>query len=485
MYLGIDLGTSGVKALLMDDDQRIVGSGSGALEVSRPQAGWSEQDPADWIRATQEAIAALKAAHPAELAAVRGIGLSGQMHGATLLDASDTVLRPCILWNDTRSFAEAAALDTDPRFRALTGNIVFPGFTAPKLAWVAKHEPETFAKVRWVLLPKDYLRLWLTGEHMSEMSDSAGTSWLDTGKRAWSADLLAATGLEERQMPQLVEGTAPAGQLKASLAAEWGMGEGVIVAGGAGDNAASACGMGTIGEGQAFVSLGTSGVLFAANARYLPNPESAVHAFCHALPDTWHQMGVILSATDALNWHAGVTGRSAAELTSELGEALKAPSGVTFLPYLSGERTPHNDAAIRGVFAGLGHESSRVVLTQAVLEGVSFAIRDSLEALKTAGTELRRVTAIGGGSRSRYWLASIATALDIPVDLPADGDFGAAFGAARLGLVAATGADPLSVFTAPRTAATIEPDRALTSAYEDAYQRYRRLYPAVRTAMAG
>ncbi len=485
MYLGIDLGTSGVKALLMDDDQRIVGSGSGALEVSRPHAGWSEQDPADWIAATKEAIAALKAAHPAELAAVRGIGLSGQMHGATLLDDADAVLRPCILWNDTRSFAEAAALDADPRFRALTGNIVFPGFTAPKLAWVARHEPEIFAKVRWVLLPKDYLRLWLTGEHMSEMSDSAGTSWLDTGKRAWSSDLLAATDLEERQMPQLVEGTEPAGRLKAALAAEWGMGEGVVVAGGAGDNAASACGMGTIGEGHAFVSLGTSGVLFAANARYLPNPESAVHAFCHALPNTWHQMGVILSATDALNWHAGVTGRSAAELTAELGEGLKAPTGVTFLPYLSGERTPHNDAAIRAVFAGLGHESSRVVLTQAVLEGVSFAIRDSLEALKSAGTELKRVTAIGGGSRSRTWLSSIATALDIPVDLPADGDFGAAFGAARLGLVAATGADPLSVFTAPRTAATIDPEQALTGAYEEAYQRYRRLYPAVRTAMAG
>ena len=485
MYLGIDLGTSGVKALLMDDDQWIVGSGSGALEVSRPHAGWSEQDPADWIAATKEAIAALKAAHPAELAAVRGIGLSGQMHGATLLDDADAVLRPCILWNDTRSFAEAAALDADPRFRALTGNIVFPGFTAPKLAWVARHEPEIFAKVRWVLLPKDYLRLWLTGEHMSEMSDSAGTSWLDTGKRAWSSDLLAATDLEERQMPQLVEGTEPAGRLKAALAAEWGMGEGVVVAGGAGDNAASACGMGTIGEGHAFVSLGTSGVLFAANARYLPNPESAVHAFCHALPNTWHQMGVILSATDALNWHAGVTGRSAAELTAELGEGLKAPTGVTFLPYLSGERTPHNDAAIRAVFAGLGHESSRVVLTQAVLEGVSFAIRDSLEALKSAGTELKRVTAIGGGSRSRTWLSSIATALDIPVDLPADGDFGAAFGAARLGLVAATGTDPLSVFTAPRTAATIDPEQALTGAYEEAYQRYRRLYPAVRTAMAG
>lgn len=482
MYLGLDLGTSGIKAMLIDDGQRIVGSASAALDVSRPFPGWSEQDPADWIRAAEEAIDGLKASHPQALAAVRGIGLSGQMHGATLLDRHDAVLRPCILWNDTRSHGEAAALDGDPQFRALTGNIVFPGFTAPKLAWVRKNEPEIFAQVRWVLLPKDYLRLWLTGEHMSEMSDSAGTAWLDTGKRKWSESLLAATHLEERQMPTLVEGTDSAGTLRPELASRWGMGDNVVMAGGAGDNAASACGMGTVGEGQAFVSLGTSGVLFAANSRYLPNPESAVHAFCHALPGTWHQMGVILSATDALNWHSGVTGRNAAELTGELGETLKAPGSVTFLPYLSGERTPHNDAAIRGAFAGLGHESSRAALTQAVLEGVSFAIRDSLEALRAAGTTLERVTAIGGGSRSRYWMKSIATALDLPVDLPADGDFGAAFGAARLGLIAATGVDPIATCTAPETAETIMPDVSLVSAYEDGYQRYRRLYPAIKGA---
>ncbi len=483
MYLGIDLGTSGVKAMLIDDGQQIVGSASGALTVSRPHPGWSEQAPADWVRATEEVLDALKAAHPAALSKVRGIGLSGQMHGATLLDRQDRVLRPCILWNDTRSHAEAAALDADPRFRAITGNIVFPGFTAPKLAWVKNNEPDIFSQVRWVLLPKDYLRLWLTGEHMSEMSDSAGTSWLDTGARRWSPELLAATELEERQMPNLVEGTDSAGTLRPELAARWGLGSGVVVAGGAGDNAASACGMGTVSDGAAFVSLGTSGVLFAANGSYLPNPASAVHAFCHALPNTWHQMGVILSATDALNWHSRITGASAADLTAELGATLKAPSGVTFLPYLSGERTPHNDASIRGAFAGLGHESDRVALTQAVLEGVSFAIRDSLEALRLAGTTLTRVTAIGGGSRSRYWLKSIATALSLPVDVPADGDFGAAFGAARLGLIAASGSDPVSVCQAPATAETIEPDAALTGAYEAAYGRYRRLYPAIRDAV--
>ncbi|CAD7040193.1 xylulokinase [Pseudorhizobium endolithicum] len=481
MYLGLDLGTSGVKAMLIDADQKIIGSASGGLDVSRPHPGWSEQDPAHWIRATEEAVAGLKAKFPKELSAVKGIGLSGQMHGATLLDKDDKVLRPCILWNDTRSHQEAAELDADPRFRKITGNIVFPGFTAPKLVWLKNNEPEIFAGVAKVLLPKDYLRLWLTGEHISEMSDSAGTSWLDTGARQWSAELLAATGLSEDHMPSLVEGTEQGGRLRAGLASEWGMGEGVVVAGGAGDNAASACGMGTVAEGNAFVSLGTSGVLFAANGSYLPKPESAVHAFCHALANTWHQMGVILSATDALNWYSGVTEKSAADLTAELGDSLKAPTAITFLPYLSGERTPHNDAQIRGGFIGLGHESSRAVLTQAVIEGVTFAIRDNLEALKSAGTSISRVTAIGGGSRSRYWLASIATSLGVPVDIPADGDFGAAFGAARLGLIAATGADPVAVCQPPRTADTIDPVSSLSQAYETAYARYRAAYPAIRS----
>jgi xylulokinase len=238
--------------------------------------------------------------------------------------------------------------------------------------------------------------------------------------------------------------------------------------------------MGTVKAGQAFVSLGTSGVLFAANDSYLPNPESAVHAFCHALPNTWHQMGVILSATDSLNWLSTVTGKSAADLTTALGEGLRKPTGVTFLPYLSGERTPHNDAVIRGSFTGLGHESDVDALTQAVLEGVSFAFRDCLYALQEAGTQLSRVTAVGGGSRSHYWLKSIATALGIPVDIPADGDFGAAFGAARLGLIAAEKADPHDVLTAPVTAETIDPVTKLTGAYDEAYQRYRALYPAIR-----
>ncbi|UXN65620.1 xylulokinase [Phyllobacterium sp. A18/5-2] len=480
MYLGLDLGTSGVKALLIDDHQSIVGSGTGTLDILRPHSGWSEQDPSHWIKATEDAIAALKATHGKQLAAVKGIGLSGQMHGATLLGADDQVLRPCILWNDTRSHKEAAELDSDPKFRTLSGNIVFPGFTAPKVAWVRNNEPAIFAKLRRVLLPKDYLRLWLTGEYVSEMSDAAGTSWLDVGKRTWSSDLLAATGLNTSHMPALVEGTEVSGVLKADLAARWGMGSKVVVAGGAGDNAASACGMGTVGEDHAFVSLGTSGVLFAANSAYLPNPESAVHTFCHAIPNTWHQMGVILSATDALNWYAGITSRKPSELTGELGDQLRSPAGVTFLPYLSGERTPLNDSAIRGSFYGLEHASDRATLTQAVLEGVAFAFRDCLHALAAAGTKLDRVTAVGGGSRSTYWLKAIATALNIPVDVPADGDFGAAFGAARLGLIAAEKADPGAICVAPATDYTIEPETDLTSEFDAAYDRYHNLYPALK-----
>ncbi|HPE59279.1 MAG: xylulokinase [Thiothrix sp.] len=481
MYLGIDLGTSGVKTVLMDDEQQVGGVAHASLTVSRPHPGWSEQNPAHWLEATASTLEQLQQQHPAEMAAVRGIALSGQMHGATLLDARDQVLRPCMLWNDTRSTAEAAALNANPVFHPLSGNSVFPGFTAPKLAWVRAHEPAIFSRVARVLLPKDYVRLWLTGEYVSDLSDASGTSWLDVGRRRWSETLLDASGMTLEQMPELVEGTAAGGQLRVALAERFGLTRKPVVGGGAGDNAASACGMGTVQAGSAFVSLGTSGVLFAANARYQPNPASAVHTFCHALPATWHQMGVILSATDSLNWFAGITGQPAAELTAALGDRPEAPAPVTFLPYLAGERTPHNDAAIRGSFVGLAHDSDRKVLTQAVLEGVAFALRDNLAALNAAGTKPVRVTAVGGGSRSRFWLQVLANTLNLPVDLPAEGDFGAAFGAARLGLIAATGADPLQVCTAPETRTTLEPDAALTDAYTAAWTRYRRLYPALRT----
>ncbi len=474
MYLGLDLGTSGIKGLLIDDGQSVVAEASAPLTVSRPLAGWSEQNPADWIAAAEAVLDDLSAG--SDLSSVKGIGLSGQMHGATLLDASDEVLRPCILWNDTRSHKEAAEMDADPVWRDVTGNIVFPGFTAPKLAWVRNNEPQVFNSVTTVLLPKDYLRLWLTGEHVAEMSDAAGTSWLDTGARDWSDDLLARTGLSRDAMPSLVEGSEVSGTMRADLARRWGLGASVPVAGGGGDNASSAIGMGVVKAGQAFVSLGTSGVLFAANDGYRPNAVTAVHTFCHALPGTWHQMGVILAATDALNWFAGIASEDAAHLTSTLGP-LRAPGTTLFLPYLGGERTPLNSANIRGAFLGLEHATDRGAATRAVLEGVAFALCDCRDALTATGTRIESLVAVGGGSRSEYWLSVIATALGIPLSIPEAGDFGAAFGAARLGLMAATG--DLTVATPPRITRVVRPDPTLADAFAAGHARYRAAANAI------
>ncbi|MBS1181250.1 MAG: xylB 2 [Proteobacteria bacterium] len=484
-YLGLDIGTSSVKAVLVGDGEKIIATASASLEVSRPHAGWSEQDGNSWIAATQDAIDQLKVSHPKELSAVAGIGLSGQMHGATLLDKADKPLRPAILWNDVRSAAECGELEARcPGLRAIAGNIAMPGFTAPKLAWVKKHEPEIFAKTTKVLLPKDFVRLWLTGDYVSDMSDAAGTLWLDVGKRAWSKELLAATDLTLDHMPRLVEGTESSGDLRAELVSRWGLAKAPVVAGGGGDNAASAVGMGAVKPGAAFASLGTSGVLFVSNASFSPNTEGAVHAFCHAVPGTWHQMGVILSATDSLQWLSHLLDTPAPELTKGLDPKPAKPSPVTFLPYLSGERTPHNDAAARGVFVGLSHTSGRAELTQAVLEGVAFAFRDCLRVLNDAGTDIDRAFAVGGGSRSEAWLQIMAAVLDRPLDITAEGDYGGGFGAARLGRIAATGDDPFETLTPPPIARTVEPDKALVAAYADRYAKYRALYPAVRNALA-
>ena len=480
MYLGLDLGTSSLKAIIMDDAQSILASSSAAISVSRPHDGWSEQDPEDWISALNVVMQALVSKHSDLLAKVRGIGLSGHMHGATLLGEDGSVLRPCMLWNDTRSHEEASELDANPLFRDIAANIVFPGFTAPKVEWVRRHEPDVFAKTTMILLPKDYLRYRLTGLFVSEMSDAAGTAWLDVAKRDWSEPLLGACGLERSQMPDLVEGSEVSGTLSGDLAASWGMAKDVVVAGGAGDNAASAAGVGAIASGDAFVSLGTSGVLFASNDVFRPKPESAVHTFCHAFPKTWHQMGVILSATDALNWYAGLVGQDPQTLTEELGDDLEGPSEVTFLPYLSGERTPHNDASIRGCFSGLGHGTTRKDMTRAVLDGVTFALADNLDALHSTGTEIERVLAVGGGSKSQYWLKVIATVLDVPVEVPVGGDFGAAFGAARLGMIAATGADPAQVCTQPKIEHRIAPQKDLQEAYAKARDRFKATYPALK-----
>ena len=496
MYLGIDLGTSSVKTVLMDAEQRVLGSASADLDVLRVADGRAEQDPAQWIEGVATTLEALRSKQKKAFAAVRGIGLSGHMHGATLVDAADEVIRPCMLWNDTRAHAEAARLDT-PRSRTLTGNILFPGFTAPKVRWLRDHEPDAFARIARVLLPKDHVRLWLTGEHVSEMSDASGTGWLDIGARAWAPELVEATGLTMAQMPSLVEGTEVSGTLRPTVAERFGLDASVVVAGGGGDNAASACGMGTVAPGAAFLSLGTSGVLFAANASFLPEPDSAVHAFCHALPGTWHQMGVILAATDSLNWLSRATGRTPAELAAlasgtgpdadaDAGPAPIGPTDTVFLPYLGGERTPHGDAAVRGALVGLTHASGPAELARAVMQGVAFAFRDSRDALASAGTTLDRAYAIGGGARSDWWLSMIATALDLPLDVAADGDYGAGLGAARLGLIAAEGADPVAACAPPPVERSVEPVASLVEAFDLAAARHREAYlqtgPMMRSA---
>lgn len=480
MFIGLDLGTSGVRALLVRPDGSVVDSADAATPVAHPFPGWSEQDPADWVSATRSAMLELSQKAPDEMAQLRGIGLSGQMHGATLLDDQGTVLRPCMLWNDTRSYGQAAHLDALPDFRQITGNIVFPGFTAPKVAWVAENEPEIFAKIAKVLLPKDYLSYWLTGIAASDMSDSAGTAWMDVGAREWSQTLLDQSGMRRDQMPDLVEGTQSVGLLRPDLTSELGLPDGVMVIAGGGDNAASACGVGALAEGDGFVSLGTSGVLLAARQGFAPMPDSAVHTFCHAIPDTWYQMGVILAATDCLNWLSRIVGQDPSTLTGELGDQITNPGSLRFMPYLSGERTPHNDSAVRGSFIGLDIAMDRTDMTRAVIEGISFALRDNLEALKSTGAHLNRVLAIGGGAQSRYWLELLATVLNMPVDLPHQGEFGAALGAARLAICGVTGAAPSQVMTKPSIAETIKPRADLQAAYEQSYGAFAATYPVLK-----
>jgi xylulokinase len=481
MFIGLDIGTSSVKAILLDADQALIASATAELTVQRPHPGWSEQDPESWWVACETVLDALKGQAPQAMAAVRGIGLSGHMHGATLLDDAGRPLRPCILWNDGRSGRQCAQLQAaEPKFLTLGGNLVMPGFTAPKLQWVRENEPDIFARTAMVLLPKDYVRFRLTGEYAGDMSDSAGTLWMDVAARDWSDDLLAATGLSRSNMPRLVEGSESSGTLKADLRSRWGFDTAPVVAGGGGDNAASACGVGAVDPGSAFVSLGTSGVLFVTNERFSPNVDGAVHAFCHAVPDTWHQMGVILSATDSLNWLAGRLKKTPAELTG-LVDRVTGPSPVSFLPYLGGERTPHNDVDIRAGFMGISHETGDAELTHAVLDGVAFALMDCLNALSVAGTKIDRVLAVGGGSRSQVWLEIIASLLDVTVDVPVDGDFGASLGAARLGQAAAQGTSE-GIFTRPALKASIDPVPALTETYAEAYGQWRKLYPALKQA---
>ena len=481
-FIGIDLGTSSVKAVLVDDRQNVLATATRELAVARPAPLWSEQSPADWIAATLDGLRSLKAAEPALFQRCAGIGLSGQMHGAVLLDHHDEPLRPCILWNDGRAAAECAEIEaTEPASRTITGNIAMPGFTAPKLLWVRRHEPEIFRRTRKVLLPKAYLRLVLTGEAIEEMSDASGTLWLDVGRRAWSDRMLATAGLDRSHMPALVEGSQPAGRMRPELSRELGFDAPPLLAGGAGDNAAGALGLGAVAPGSCFLSLGTSGVLWRTTAGFEPRTDNAVHAFCHALPERWHQMSVHLSAAASLGWWASVSGRSEATLLGELGPASERPSPVLFTPYLSGERTPHNDPQMRGGFAGLGHETDRTAMTQAVLEGVAFAFRDGKEALEAGEAPIGEAMAIGGGARSDTWLSILSDVLDTPLRRYRQAEAGAAFGAARLARLACTGEEPEALCTSPSGEADIfKPNPIRAAAYAERYRIWRRAAEAGR-----
>jgi xylulokinase len=480
MYLGIDIGTSSVKAILMDEGGVVVEQASAPLTVSRPHPLWSEQDPADWWAATQKAVCALDGKRRA---AVMAIGLSGQMHGATLLGADDHVLCPAILWNDGRSAAQCAALeDSISDLGQITGNRAMPGFTAPKLQWVRENEPDIFAQIKTVLLPKDYVRLCMTGDRASDMSDSAGTLWLDVGNRDWSDVMLRATGLDRSHMPKLYEGSAITGALRAEIAQAWGMGRVPVVAGG-GDNAAGAVGVGVVNSGEAFLSLGTSGVLFLANGGYTPNPAGGVHSFCHALPDRWHQMSVILSAASCVDWAVKLCGMKDAGQMFAAIEARGTPaSSEIFLPYLSGERTPHNDPNAQGVLFGLTHESDAAALGQAVLEGVSFAFRDGMDALTDSGAAIDSITVIGGGAKSQYWGTILASVLERPLVYRDGGEVGPALGAARLAQLADTGAAIESICTAPAILHIAEPNTALADFYRERLPKFRTLYSQVKTS---
>jgi xylulokinase len=476
IVLGIDLGTSGLKAALLDGDKPIAVA-SRALSVQRPQAGWSEQNPEDWWTAFVACLDELRSREPAALAATGAIGLAGQMHGATLLDASGQVLRPCILWNDGRSKAQCAELESRwPALRAVTGNPAMAGFTAPKLLWVRHHEPEVFSRTARVLLPKAWLRWRLTDEAIEEMSDASGTLWLDVGARRWSPDALAACGLSVEQMPRLVEGNAVAGQVKDEWARRWGFARPPLVAGGAGDNAAGAVALGAVHAGDAFVSLGTSGVLWATTPHFAPNPDHAVHAFCHALPNTWHQMGVVLSAAASLAWWAQVAGTDEGTLLAE-AEATPPSAPCWFAPYINGERTPHNDSEVRGAFAGVDAGTTRADLTRAVLEGVGYALRDAKDSLAAAGTVLAGADLIGGGARSDWWAQTLADILGLPLHQVAHSEIGCALGAARLARMA--GDEGLGVASRPPRLRSFEPRSAEAERQAARHSGWRRLYPAL------
>ncbi|GKW05002.1 xylulokinase [Pectobacterium odoriferum] len=478
MYLGIDLGTSEVKALIIDENNEPVATHSAPLSIQRPHPHWSEQAPQAWWEATEYLMTTLREKCGQHWQAIKAIGLSGQMHGAVMLDADGDVIRPAILWNDTRSAQECKELEEiAPELHQVAGNLAMPGFTAPKLMWVRRHEPDNFKRVSTVLLPKDYLRYRMTGKKISDMSDSAGTLWLDVAKRDWSDALLEKCGLSRRHMPELVEGCDVSATLAPQIAERWGLTASVIVAGGGGDNAVSAIGVGAVSPGDAFISLGTSGVLFVVTDAYRPAPQSAVHAFCHVLPNLWHQMSVMLSAASCLQWFCRLTGTTEVALLEEIEQLSddEKASAPLFLPYLSGERTPHNDPDVRGMFWGMTHSSLRAQLGYAVLEGVSFGIADGLRVLKESGTQIEQCSLVGGGARSPFWAQLLADILNMPVVTHKGGETGGALGAARLACLAA--GKPLhTVCDKPEVYKIWHAEPARHQTLAQRYQQFNALY---------
>ena len=481
-FLGIDIGTSAVKVLVVDAQERPIAGTEVALATSRPAPGWSEQHPDLWWQAVQQALAEIATAEPGALGRVASIGLSGQMHGAVLVGPDDRPLRPAILWNDGRSAAEAAALNAAlPDLGQIAGVPAMAGFLAPKIAWLRANEPGTLAAARRIVLPKDWVRFLLTGEFATDMCDAAGSLLLDEARRQWSPVIVEAVGLRPDQLPRLLEGPEVSGHVTPAAAASTGLPEGIPVVAGAGDAAAAGIGIGAVEDGDAFISLGTSSQLFLTTADYRPNPGALVHAFAHALPGRWFQMAAMLNGASVMAWTAGITG------VSDLGKALDATaargrsiSPVTFLPYLQGERTPHDDPTARGLFFGMDGGTDGFDLLQAAVEGMAFTLVDAVAALETAGPVPATLAAVGGGSRGRFVMEVVASALGRPIRRYAGGERGPAFGVARLARLAVTDETIADVCVKPELRDVVLPNAQRQAALAARLPLYRDLYRAVK-----
>lgn len=492
--LGIDVGTTGAKALLIAPSGEVAAEATTEYPFATPQPRWAEQDPADWWRGVVTSIRRVMEIAGPDGRDITGIGLTGQMHGLVLLDAHGDVLRPCIMWNDQRTGAQCAAVTKQigaQRVIELTGNPILPGFTAPKIAWVRQHEPDIYGRVAHVLLPKDYIRYRLTGECLGDVSDASGTALFDVGERRWSDEMLAAFEVPRGWLPAITESSAASAKFSEAAAAETGLTAGTPIAGGAGDQAAQAVGAGIVREGLVSVTLGTSGVVFAATDDYRPEPQGRLHAFCHAVPNQWHLMGVMLSAAGSFRWYRDVL--CAAEcaqaerekrdiydlLTEQAASAPAGCEGLLFLPYLTGERTPHPDPYARGAFCGLTIRHTKAHLTRAVLEGITFGLRDSLALIQDLGLAIEQVRASGGGARSAFWRQMLADVFDSEI-VTVNVTQGAAYGAALLAGVA-TGVYatvPDACAKVVQTGQSHSPGAA-RDCYAALYPRYRALYPAL------